>query len=107
MCPGVARRDYIFYVSATITMGKSLGTAAAESQRTRPSSTHSAVINTLEGNVRIFENRYFVADDAVDIVPDDSTHPAGIRRRLWPVNVYGPVVLYSRQEIGCWPPSMS
>jgi hypothetical protein len=55
-----------------MSMSQSLDTAAAESQHSRPSSTHSAVINTLEGNVLSIENRNFVVDDAIDIVPDDS-----------------------------------
>jgi hypothetical protein len=55
-----------------MSMRESLDTAAAKSQRTRPSSTHWAVINTLERNVLPIENPYFVVDDAIDIVPDDS-----------------------------------
>ena len=35
-------------------------------------STHSAVISTLEGNVLSIENRPFVENDAVHVVPDDS-----------------------------------
>jgi hypothetical protein len=35
-------------------------------------STHSAFISTLEGNVLSIENRHFVGDDAVDVVPDGS-----------------------------------
>jgi hypothetical protein len=62
----VARCGYNAYVSATIILRRSLDTATAKSQHTR------RVISTLEGNVLSIENRHFVGDDAVDVVPDGS-----------------------------------